>query len=41
MGDKFAMGLMLEMLEQYAKLTENTIDDEIVLILKQRLLKTE
>jgi hypothetical protein len=37
MGDKYSMLMMVEMLEHFAKLTENTIDDEIVAIIKQRL----
>lgn len=38
MGDKYAMLMMVEMLEHFAKLTENTIDDEIVAIIKQKLV---
>ncbi len=41
MGDKFAMLLMVEMLENFAKMTENTVDDEIVKIIKQKLVLKE
>lgn len=42
MGDKFAMSMMIEMLEAFAKTTETTLDDEIIKLIKQQmLLKTD
>jgi hypothetical protein len=38
MGDKFAMSMMIEMLESVAKTTETTLDDEIIKLIKQQML---
>lgn len=38
MGDKFAMSMMIDMMEAIAKTTETTIDDDIVKLIKQHML---
>lgn len=38
MGDKYAMVMMVEMLEHFAKMTETTLDDEIVALIKQKVI---
>lgn len=38
MGDRVALLLVVELLEHFAKMTENTLDDEIVAIIKNKLV---
>lgn len=41
MDDKNVQNIVLNMLEYYAKMTENTLDDEIVRLVKERMLIKE
>lgn len=41
MDDKNVQSIVLNMLEYYAKMTENTLDDEIVRLVKERMLIKE
>ena len=41
MDDKNVQSIVLNMLEYYAKMTENTLDDEIVRLVKERMLVKE
>lgn len=38
MGDQFTVKIIVELLENFAKMTENTLDDEIVQVIKRKLV---